>query len=170
MLTDPAAPGSNPSSVEIFSLYCFIRGQHRDQTHLVLKQGISQMQLTVKPVLLQVLQKTLALIKNFRLKGRRIGSAKKSRRLRKRGAKISVASSSSVSGSSPTKRIGTRRRSSTVSSRKPSLETETSDNGRKSSNLSVEFTYRPVWTSQGICKPQEMKLPYRPKPLKPVWA
>ena len=46
LLLDPAAPGSDPGSAEIFSLYCLLRGQCRVRTHLVL-QGISQMQFAV---------------------------------------------------------------------------------------------------------------------------
>ena len=48
LLPDPVAPGSNSDSAEIFSLFCLVCGQYRDRTHLVLKQGISQMQLAVK--------------------------------------------------------------------------------------------------------------------------
>ena len=48
LLPDPAAPGSNPGSAEIFSLYCLVCGQYGDRTHPVLKQRISQMHLAVK--------------------------------------------------------------------------------------------------------------------------
>ena len=44
----PAATGSNLGSAEILSHHCLVCGQYRDRTHLVLKQGISQVQLAVK--------------------------------------------------------------------------------------------------------------------------
>ena len=39
---------SNFSILLKILLYCLVRGQFRDRTHLVLMQGISQMQLVVK--------------------------------------------------------------------------------------------------------------------------
>ena len=45
---DPTAPGFNPGTAENFFLYCLVSRQYSDQTHPVFKQGISQMQLSVK--------------------------------------------------------------------------------------------------------------------------
>ena len=48
LIPNPAALGLNLGFAEICSLYSLVRGQHRDQPHLKLKQGISQMQFAMK--------------------------------------------------------------------------------------------------------------------------